>query len=398
MLGLSDSRSGSPLMTASLVATSSAVAFFLGCGELAALTVATESADLTDSMDTATAAADLSDAADVLVPALEDFVDATVSGSLEGLASSSDGAVVVDTSVLEVSGVAMLQVAVVVLGVACSIGLLTAGATDVAGAEAMVRFTSTRFSRDVCGSAEPFVDSTSDLALLFGTSESGFEADSVTVIFFSVAGVDSVLDGPDEDGSSVLLLFAAGFELVPELGLAFFTSAPADFPLLAGGSGGFPAKGFKLLFLRKMACCLLTVGDGLFFWGATLLFFLAGDGSREGAGDLRPLTAGGRGMREGDGCASFSPAAGCFVIESSLCLVTLDFLTVLGEGGLIFGGKLLLAFDTDARRFCVTRRLLEGEGSRDTGCDRGIRDFPGGGRFLLSPGTGTRTDLADPGN
>ena len=105
----------------------------MGCGELAALTVATESADLTDSMDTATAAEGLSDAADVLLPALEDFVGAAGSGSLEGLASSSDGAVVVDTSVLEVSGVA-----VVVLVVASSPGLVTAGATDAAGAEAIV--------------------------------------------------------------------------------------------------------------------------------------------------------------------------------------------------------------------------------------------------------------------
>lgn len=105
MLGLRDSTSGSPLIMVSLVATSSAVTFFLGCGELAALTVATESVDLTDSNETATSAADFSDFADVLASALEDIVGPAVSGSLDGLANSSDGAVVVDTKVLEVSGV-----------------------------------------------------------------------------------------------------------------------------------------------------------------------------------------------------------------------------------------------------------------------------------------------------
>lgn len=103
MLGLRDSTSGSPLIIVSLVATSSAVTFFLGCGELAAITVATESVDLTDSSETATFVADFSDFADVLVSALEDIVGPAVSGSLEGLANSSDGAVVVDTRVLEVS-------------------------------------------------------------------------------------------------------------------------------------------------------------------------------------------------------------------------------------------------------------------------------------------------------
>jgi hypothetical protein len=131
-------------MTASLVATSSALAFFLGSGELAALIVATESADLTDSKDAATAATHLSDADDELVPALEDFVGASASGSLEGLASSSDGAVVVETRVPEVSGVAVPQIAVT-----SSSGLLTAGAPDVDAAEAILGFASTRFSRDI---------------------------------------------------------------------------------------------------------------------------------------------------------------------------------------------------------------------------------------------------------
>lgn len=107
VLGLRDSRSGSPLIIVSLVATSSAAAFFLVCGEFAALTVATESVDLTDSNDTVTCAADFSDFADVLLSALEDIVGPAVSGSLEGLANSSDGAVVVDTRVLEVSGVSV---------------------------------------------------------------------------------------------------------------------------------------------------------------------------------------------------------------------------------------------------------------------------------------------------
>lgn len=107
MLGLRDSTSGSPLIIVSLVATSSAVTFFLGCGELTAITVATESVDLTDSSETATFLADFSDVADVLVSALEDIVGPAVSGSLEGLANSSDGAVVVDTRVLEVSGVSV---------------------------------------------------------------------------------------------------------------------------------------------------------------------------------------------------------------------------------------------------------------------------------------------------
>jgi hypothetical protein len=386
-------------MTASLVATSSALAFFLGCGELAALTVATESADLTDSMDAATAATHLSDAEDELVPALEDFVGATASGSLEGLASSSDGAVVVDTRVPEVSGVAVVvAAAVVVLETASSIELLTAEATDVDGAEAILGFTSTRFSSVLCEPSEPLEDCTSDLTPLLRASESDFEEDSVTATFCSEAGVDSIFAGFESGGTLVLLLFTGGLELAPVLGVGFFTSAPDGFALLAGGSGGFPANGFKLLFLLRRVCCLLTAGDGPFFCGETLLFFLAGDGSREGAGDLFPFVAGGRGMREGDGCASFSPAAPCLTIDTSRCLFTLVFLTDLGDGALVFGRKSLLTSDTDARRFCVTRRLPEGDGSRDTGCERGIRDFPAGGSFLFSPGSAMRIDFADPGS
>jgi hypothetical protein len=143
-------------------------------------------------------------------------------------------------------------------------------------------------------------DSTSDLAPLLKAPESGFEEDSVTTAFCSVAVVDSVLAGPESGATLVLVLFACGLELTSVLGVTFFTSAPGGFRLLAGGSGGFPAEGFKLLFLRKSVCCLLTAGDGPFFCGETLLFFVAGDGSREGAGDLFPFTAGGRGMREGD--------------------------------------------------------------------------------------------------
>ena len=95
--------------------------FFLGCGELAAITVATESVDLTDSSETATFVTDFSDVADVLVPALEDIVGPAFSGSLEGLANSSDGAVVVDTRVLEVSGVSVKRCVAVELVTVCSI-------------------------------------------------------------------------------------------------------------------------------------------------------------------------------------------------------------------------------------------------------------------------------------
>lgn len=235
-------------------------------------------------------------------------------------------------------------------------------------------------------------------SLFFEDSESGFEADSATTVFCSITGLGSAFTCSAPDVALVLLLFIPGLALIPGLGLLLFTSVPAGFPLLAGGSGGFPANGFRLLFLRKTLCCLLTAVDGPFFCGTTLLFFLAGDASREGAGDLRPFTADGRGMREGEGWASFSPAAGCFVTESPLCLFTLLFIPFFGEDGFVVGGKLFLKFDTEALRCWVTDRFLEGEGSRDTGCERGIRDFPGGGRFLFSLGDGTRIDLADPGN
>lgn len=132
-------------MTASLVATSSAMVFFLSRGELAALTVTTESEDLTDSMDSATASADLSGIADVSISSLEDFVGPTGYGSLEGLASSSVGAVVVDTRVVEVSGVTTLDGAGmggadVMLVAVSSFGLLVVWA-KVAGADAIVGFT-----------------------------------------------------------------------------------------------------------------------------------------------------------------------------------------------------------------------------------------------------------------
>jgi len=65
---------------------------------------------------------------------------------------------------------------------------------------------------------------------------------------------------------------------------------------------------------------------------------------------------------------------------------------------LLVSGKLFLTFDTEALLCWVTDLFLEGEGSRDTGCDRGIRDFPGRGSFPFSLGDGTLIDLADPGN
>lgn len=65
---------------------------------------------------------------------------------------------------------------------------------------------------------------------------------------------------------------------------------------------------------------------------------------------------------------------------------------------MLVGSELFLTFDTEALRCWFTDRFLEGDGSRDTGCDRGIRDFPGRGSFLFSPGDRTRIDLVAPGN
>lgn len=139
------------------------------------------------------------------------------------------------------------------------------------------------------------------LSLFFENSDSGFEEDSVTAVFCSITGFDSAFACSAPEGALVLLLFTPGLTLMPGVGLVLFASATVGFPLLVGGSGGFPANGFGLLFLRKTVCCLFTAVDGPFFCGATLLLFLSGDGSREGAGDLRPLAADGRGMREGEG-------------------------------------------------------------------------------------------------
>jgi hypothetical protein len=170
----------------------------------------------------------------------------------------------------------------------------------VAGTDAILEFTESRLSGDLCEFSEFLEESTCNLSLFFEDSQSGFE-ESVTAVFCSTTGFDSAFTCSAPAAVLVLLLFTTGLALVPGLGLALFPSAPAEFPLLAGGSGGFPADGFRLLFLRKSVCCLLTAADGPFFCGATLMFFLAGDGSREGAGDLRPLAADGRGMREGEG-------------------------------------------------------------------------------------------------
>jgi hypothetical protein len=171
----------------------------------------------------------------------------------------------------------------------------------VAGTGAILGFTETRLSGDFCEFSESLDESICSLSLFFESSEFVFEEDSVTAVFCSITGFDSAFPCSAPEGALILLLFTPGLALVPGIGLVFFNSAPADFALLAGGSGGFPANGFRLLFLRKTVCCLLTAVDGPFFCGTTLLFFLAGDGSREGAGDLRPLAAGGRGMREGEG-------------------------------------------------------------------------------------------------
>lgn len=171
----------------------------------------------------------------------------------------------------------------------------------MAGPDTALELTETRVSGDFCEFSESSVENICSLSLFFEDSASGFEEDSVTAIFCSVKGFDSAFACSAPEGALVLLLFTPGLVLMPELGLLFFTSAPVVFPLLAGGSGGFPANGFKLLFRRKTLCCLFTAVDCPFFCVATLLLFLAGDGSREGAGDLRPFAADGRGMREGEG-------------------------------------------------------------------------------------------------
>lgn len=374
--------SGSPLMTASLVATSSPSAFFLGLGELAARTVATESAERTDSMDTAATAAAVSAAAsaatfaapaedlsEALVPALEDLGDAGTSGaSLEtgaALASSRDGAVVVFTRVPDVSGVVTAEEAgpgvadvVLVAAVVRSLGLLVAGADVVAGADAIVGFTYTQVS---CA-AGPL-----------------FPALALSPLAEPVLASASPLGASAADLASPLALdlssgFASALPLIPGLGLVL--------PLLPGGRGGFPARGLRLLFFRKTGCCLLAVGAGPFFGAApTLLFFRAGDCSRDGAGDFRGLAAGGRGIRDGEGWAS------------SFVRLTLDLRAFFGDCGLTF-----FTGDTEARRCCPTDFFLVGEGSRDTGWERGILDLPAGGGFLCSVGEETRMDLADPGS
>lgn len=171
----------------------------------------------------------------------------------------------------------------------------------LAGPDTAPVLSDTRVSGDFCGFSEPSVENICSLSPFFEDSESGFEEDSVTAVFCSIIGFNSVFAFSAPDGALVLLLFTPGLVLMPGLGLVLFTSAPVVFPLLAGGSGGFPANCFRLLFLRKRVCCLFTAVGFPFFDGATLLLFLAGDGSRESAGDLRPFVADGRGMREGEG-------------------------------------------------------------------------------------------------
>lgn len=113
--------------------------------------------------------------------------------------------------------------------------------------------------------AESLEDSASGLEVFFEDSDSTFEESSVTDVVFSVTGFDSVFVGSECNGALVLLLFAPGLDLVSGIGLVLFTSAAACFPLLAGGSGGFPDNGFRLLFFLKTVCCLLTAGDAPFF-------------------------------------------------------------------------------------------------------------------------------------
>lgn len=169
------------------------------------------------------------------------------------------------------------------------------------GPETALEFTETRVFGVLGGFSESSVGNICSLSLFFEDTDSGFEEDSLTAVFCSIIGFDSAFACSSPEGALVLPLFTPGLVLMPGLGLVLFTTAPVGFPLLAGGSGGFPANDFKLLFLRKRVCCLFTAVDFPFFCGASLLLFLAGDGSREGAGDLRPLAADGRGMREGEG-------------------------------------------------------------------------------------------------
>ena len=171
----------------------------------------------------------------------------------------------------------------------------------MAGPDTALESTETPISGDFCGFSESSVENICGLSPFFKFSDPGFEEASVTAVFCSIIGLDSAFACSAPEGALVLLLFTPGLVLMPGLGLVFFASAAVGFPLLAGGSGGFPANGFKLLFLRMMVCCLFTAVDCPFFCGATLLLFLASDGSREGAGDLRPFAADGRGMREGEG-------------------------------------------------------------------------------------------------
>lgn len=171
----------------------------------------------------------------------------------------------------------------------------------LAGPDTALEFTETRVSGVFGGFSESSVETICSLSPFFEDSDSGFEEDSVTAVFCSIIRFDSAFACSSAEDALVLPLFTPGLVLMPGLGLVLFISDPVCFPLLAGGSGGFPANGFKLLFLRKRVCCLFTAVDFPFFCGAALLLFLSGDGSREGAGDLRPLADDGRGMREGEG-------------------------------------------------------------------------------------------------
>ena len=121
----------------------------------------------------------------------------------------------------------------------------------LAGPDTALELTETRVSGVFGGFSESSVENICSLSLFFEDSDSGFEEDSVTAVFCSIIGFDSAFASSSPEGALVLPLFTPGLVLMPGLGLLFFTSAPVGFTLLAGGSGGFPANGFKLLFLRK---------------------------------------------------------------------------------------------------------------------------------------------------
>ena len=201
----------------------------------------------------------------------------------------------------------------------------------------------------------------------------------------------------DFDGSAVVFAcsafdastsdFGVGLAVDPLLflacsgeGLWLVLLVPAA--VLLGGIGGFPAKGFKLLFLRKTVCLLPVVLE-LLPRLAGLLFFPAD-------------ACEGRGIRDGEDCTFCCLLF--FLLDSCGVSFLPGTLVFLGIGGLLFfltgdcGALLLpltlfflesgclLLFAGDASLFPFTLVFLEtlrrgwfkdlflaGDGSRETG-------------------------------